>query len=348
LLENRGAVGTDTAQMNPGYVHAKSPGLLIWQIDDDRAAAGLLNNRVNTGTRQGVALIQADGLNQLRTPFGGNRGDAGDSWPGSTGNHDFGLATQPAAVNTDFAAFDVRIDRITAAADGAVTFRYVRRAPMLVAADSPLARIRANGVATSRWSEVIASGDVVALSADSSQLSFDGRSLSRFVSWSDGGDRTHDIIARAGAPDTLFAQFAVANRLRVAVSGPGSVLASAPGVLGTGTFLDRSTRVQLGVTPASGAEFIGWRGDTVATGPLDLAMTRPFDLTAVFAAAVTVDAAAAARALLGGPPLDAATAAYLDTIGNNNGGFDVGDYIAWLRRTGQHVPPVLKRSGVSP
>ena len=95
---------------------------------------------------------------------------------------------------------------------------------------------------------------------------------------------------------------------------------------------------------AAGAEFIGWRGDTTATGNLDLRMARPYDLSARFVSAVTVDPAAAARAVLGGPPLDAATAAYLDAIGNQNGSFDVGDYLAWLRRTGQRVPVALTRA----
>ena len=41
--------------------------------------------------------MQADGLNQLRTPGGRNRGDAGDSYPGSTGNTRFGVSTNPSA-----------------------------------------------------------------------------------------------------------------------------------------------------------------------------------------------------------------------------------------------------------
>ena len=54
LLENRGAVGTDTAQMNPAFSHAKQPGLLVWQIDDDRVQQGVLPvNRVNTGVAAG-------------------------------------------------------------------------------------------------------------------------------------------------------------------------------------------------------------------------------------------------------------------------------------------------------
>lgn len=345
LLENRGAVGTDTAQMNPAFSRAKEPGLLVWQIDDARVQQGELPaNRVNTGVRQGVALIQADGLDQLRTPFGGNRGDTGDAFPGSTGNHDFGLMSMPSAVDWDRHPLDIRLDRIVAAADGSVTFRYLRRAPMLIASSSPVARIVANGQTTATWTEVVAPGDLVPISADSVQVSFDGRTAARFLSWSDGGARTHTVTARAGPPDTVIAGFAVDNRLAIAVSGPGSVTSSAPAAVGAGTFLNAGTAVHLVATPGAGAEFIGWRGDTTATGNLDLGMARPYDLIARFVSAVTVDPAAAARAVLGGPPLDAATAAYLDAIGNQNGSFDVGDYLAWLRRTGQRVPVALARA----
>ncbi|MGH7594550.1 MAG: InlB B-repeat-containing protein, partial [Gemmatimonadales bacterium] len=347
LLENRGAVGTDTAQMNPAFSHAKQPGLLVWQIDDARVGQGALPvNRVNTGVRQGVALIQADGLDQLRTPFGGNRGDPGDPFPGSTGNHDFGLMTAPAAVDWDLQPLDIRLDHITAAADGDVTFRYLRRSPSLIASAMPVARILVNRVATASWSEVIAPGDLVSLSTDSVQVSFDGRTAARFVAWSDGGARTHDLTARSGPPDTVIARFAIANRLRIAVSGPGSVTASAPGALGAGTFLGAGTSVHLVATAVPGAEFVGWRGDTTGAANLDLTMARPYDVTALFVTAVTVDATAVVRALLGGPALDAATVTYLDTIGNQNGSFDVGDYLAWLRRTGQRVPMALKRRGV--
>lgn len=348
LLENRGAVGTDTAQMNPAFSRAKLPGLLVWQIDDDRVLQGVLPvNRVNTGPRQGVALIQADGLNQLRTPFGGNRGDTGDSYPGSTSNHDFGLMTFPAAVDWNGQPLDIRLDRITALPDGSVTFRYTRRAATVVASATPAARIRADGLAASVWTEVVAPGDSIALSADSMQLSFDGRTAAHFLSWSDGGARAHTVIARSGPPDTVTAQFAVANRLRVLAAGPGSVSSSVPAALGAGTFLDAGTAVHLVATPASGAEFAGWRGDSTGVGGIDLTMARPYDLTALFVQSVTVDASAAARALLGGTPLDAAAAAYLDTIGNQNGSFDVGDYLAWLQRSGQRVPVALRRVGGS-
>ncbi len=349
LLENRGAVGTDTAQMNSSWIRAKMPGLLLWQIDDERVAQGSPPlNRVNTGTRHGVALIQADGLNQLRTPYGGNRGDLGDSYPGSTGNHDFGLATLPAAVDWNGIALNTRFDHITSTANGNITFRYLRGVPSLIASLVPFARIRIGGVATSSYQEILAPGDVLALSVDSTQVSFDGRSAARFLAWSDAGARDHTLTARGGAPDTVFASFAVDNRVRVTTSGPGLVTANIAGAVGVGAFVAAGTLVHLTATPSLGAEFIGWRGDTSGVGVLDLTLNRAFDLTAVFQSSVVIDAAAAARALLGGPPLSAAAVAYLDAIGNQNGGYDVGDYAAWLRRTGQRVPVPLQQVGGTP
>ena len=35
---------------------------------------------------------------------------------------------------------------------------------------------------------------------------------------------------------------------------------------------------------------------------------------------------------------------YLDVIGNRNGGYDVGDLLAWLRRTGRPLPTALRRA----
>ncbi len=349
LLENRGAVGTDTAQMNPAFAHAKSPGLLIWQIDDTRIAQGALPvNRVNTGSHQGVALIQADGLDQLRTPFGGNRGDTGDSYPGHSGNHAFGLSTFPTALDWSGAPLDIRLDQITALPDGSVTFRYTRGTPTVVFAAQSTAQVRVNGAATGSYREVLGAGDTLLLSADTTQVSFDGRSLSRFVDWSDGGAATHRLIAGPGAPDSVRADFVVSNRLRVLVSGPGTVTSNIVGALGTGAFVDAGQIARLIAMPNAGADFIGWRGDTTGTDTLQFPVAHAYDVTAVFLASVSVDPVAAARAVLGGAPLDAASAAYLDAIGNQNGTYDVGDYVAWLRRTGQRAPAVLQRVSGAP
>ena len=322
--------------------------MLFWLVDQARIDAGIGSNTVNTGAHQGLALMQADGLNQLRSSVSGikNRGDAGDPFPGSSLNRDFGLAGPAPALNWDGLPLGLRIDAITALGDGRIRFRYVRRAATLIASQTTLAKVRVNGLVGSTISEIFATGDTLALSADSVQVTGDGRSAARFLRWSDGGARVHPVVARAGAPDTIRAEFALAHRVRVLSNGPGTVSLSIPGDAGAGIFVDAGSVARLTAATPAGVEFLGWRGDTTSTlTTLDLRLSRPFDVTADFVAVAAVDSKAAASALLGGPSLDPPAARYLDAIGNRNGTFDVGDYLAWLRRTGQPVPPALLRSG---
>ena len=137
LFENRQAIGSDTAQLNPecrtgSRSCAKGPGLLIWHIDAGQIARHGFHqdNRVNTGPIHGVALVQADGLDQLRQPGGRNRGDAGDPWPGSTGNSLFGAETNPAALDNTGATAGFVLDSIEQlTAGGAVRFRLSLTAP---------------------------------------------------------------------------------------------------------------------------------------------------------------------------------------------------------------------------
>lgn len=346
LLENRQRIGSDTAMMNPAFTRAKGPGLLIWQIDAARVSAARGSNTVNTGIGQGVALMQADGLNQLRSAVAGvrNRGDAGDPFPGSTGNQDFGLATSPQAARLDGTPLQLRIDRISTEPGGRIRLRYVRRAPTVIASRSAQARVRVNGVNSQTYREVFATGDAITVSADSLQASFDGRSALRWLGWSNGGPRTQTLVARAGPPDSLFADFAATHRVRVAVSGPGVVTSSLTGVVGTGAFLDVGVTVRVDAVPAPGVEFLGWRGDSTTLAPsLTLTVDHPYDLTADFVQVATIDASAAVAAVLGGPALAADQRLYLDAIGNRNGGYDVGDLLAWLRRTGRPLPTALRR-----
>ncbi len=351
LLENRQRLASDTAMMNPAFTRVKSPGLLIWQIDVVKIASSTGSNSVNTGTRQGVALMQADGLNQLRSAIPGfrNRGDTGDPFPGSTGKTEFGLSTAPAALRWDGLALDVRVDRIAQLGDGRIRLRYAHRPPTVVASRSPLGRVRVNGIATQLFREVFLPGESVAVSADSLQTSFDGRSALRWVQWSNGGSRSQVLTTRTGAPDSLFADFATTHRIRVLVNGPGTIASSVAAVVGTGRFLDIGTTVRLDVVPTAAVEFLGWRGDTTTSAvSLTLTTDKPYDLIAEFVAFVEVDATAATRALLGGPPLDAATVLYLDTIGNRNGGYDVGDLLAWLRKNRLPVPVLPRAIGGTP
>ncbi len=88
LAENRYKMRTDT--------NMYSSGLHIWHIDDSIIRARRTSNRVNSndgGWRYGVAMEQADGLDELYA--GTDRGDANDPWPGGLGRTVFDSTTTP-------------------------------------------------------------------------------------------------------------------------------------------------------------------------------------------------------------------------------------------------------------
>lgn len=79
LIENRQKTNFDATLFNSG--------LLIWHVDENIINATRASNKVNSGAVYGVAVEQADGLNSLIS--GANNGDAGDPFPGTTGNDAF-------------------------------------------------------------------------------------------------------------------------------------------------------------------------------------------------------------------------------------------------------------------
>jgi M6 family metalloprotease-like protein len=162
LFENRQPLGSDTAQMNPDCHSrsrscAKGPGLLVWHIDAGQIAAHGFrqDNRVNVGPVHGVALVQADGLAQLDQPGGRNRGDAGDPWPGSSGNTEFGPETQPAALDNQGATAGFELDSIQPLAPaGAIRFRLLATPPGQVLVTLQTATDALLGRATLRAAQV--------------------------------------------------------------------------------------------------------------------------------------------------------------------------------------------------
>lgn len=84
-----------------------SEGLLVWRIDDDVIQATLNTNAVNAvETNKGVGLVEADNLQNMDNaeiacsgsgtpPACGNRGDAGDVFPGAKGKRTFDAASLP-------------------------------------------------------------------------------------------------------------------------------------------------------------------------------------------------------------------------------------------------------------
>lgn len=135
LVENRLRRGPDGSL--PGS------GLLVWHVDEAVIAAGRPLNRVNAGPVPGVALCQADGLDQLGRASGGNAGDAGDPWPGSANRTVFADHTLPASDDnagrrTDVVLRDIPAARDEAAVTVAIGVPWLDEVPPTIALLSPL------------------------------------------------------------------------------------------------------------------------------------------------------------------------------------------------------------------
>ena len=356
LLENRQAVESDTAALNPatpppvqGSCRSncrKAPGLLLWHIDLLRIAQGRSSNRVNTGSRQGVAVEQADGLNNLRSNgTNRNRGDDGDPYPGTTGSTKWVLSSTPAARTNDGDYAGFIVDHIQQLANGAMTFRFLRRDPSVVASALPGAAVRVANQLWGRYEDVIPQGDQFTISVDSVQDVLGGRSRATFLAWTIGGPRTQTVTSGA-KPDTITATFTADHRVLVSTggNGQGSVAASRAGNPLLGIFVPSGTPVTLTATPGAGSAFVGWRGDTTAsTTSLTLPMGHPYDVEASFLIDVQVPVADATTEILGTAKLTVEQRAFLDQLGNRNGVYDVGDFLALLKRSGQAASPELLR-----
>jgi M6 family metalloprotease-like protein len=338
LLENRQAQESDTAQMNPAFgARYKSPGLLIWHIDQGQVEAHgfRTDNRVNVGPLHGIALVQADGRRDLRQPGGQNRGDAGDSYPGATANSSLCQTSNPASVNNDgdFAGFCLQSIR-QESPGGPIAFRYVPFHSVFMA-DHSGANILVNGRPASRVEEFFRPGTPVELAADSLQTNEQLRSRFEFLSWSDGGNRSHTVTV-ADVPDTITARLAAAYQLRMSVRGAtvSAVTAGVIGDIGSGVYLAEGSSLSLHAAPQADAVFLNWTGDTISThDTLTLWMRHPFTVVANFIAVQQVEVDAAAEALLGLSVLSAQQGIYLDAAGNRNGQYDLGDFLAAVDRS---------------
>jgi M6 family metalloprotease-like protein len=346
LLENREALLADTALIRyhcqVWYNTANPPascggGLLVWHVDSMQVANNgfHVSNLVNYGPVHGVALEQADGLGNLdRTPntAGSNRGDAGDPYPGVTLNSAFGPGTNPAATkNSDGSFVGFALDSIRLLS-GNVSFRLRFGGVTVVRAADTTAAVKVDNVAYTVFRDIFSTGSVHQIAVDSVQTSTNQRTRFTFVSWSDGGARLHSVTgALAGA--TYVATLARAFKLSYAAAPGGTVSASPPADT-SGVYLNEGSSVMLTATASAGSRFAGWSGDTTAkTASLTLAMGRPYNVTATFLRPLAT-ADVVAQLLTGTSSLSPADLTALDLTGNNNGRFDVGDFLAWVQATG--------------
>ena len=345
VVENRQPIGSDSMMHGPGLMIYHLDTLLMRERGLD--APYPYTNTVNAGLPHALAVEEAagdTGLNCTWPAACNDRGDAGDPFPGTSGNTAFGPSTTPAARTNEGAPAGIRIDSIQQLAPfGAMRFRLTVGGITMVAASDTTASVIVDGVRTDVFRGIFADGSTHTIAMDSAQTSANGRVRYLFASWSDGLARQHTITgASAGASYTAD----VIHRylFQITVLGGGSVSATRT-IDPAGSFLAEGDSVTLTPVPAVGSAFVGWSVDTV-TGAHVLALkaVRPYSLVATFAGTADV----VRQLLTDRSSLTAGQLVVLDGLGNNNRQFDVGDFVAWLDRNAGvlSAPPAAVRGRV--
>jgi len=347
LLENRQAALADTALIRVHCAVSGNPpgcggGMLIWHIDSEVVAeCNFPVNCVNVGgpgTIHGVEVIQADGLGNLdATPgtAGSNRGDAGDPWPGVSGNHNFGPPR--AVMNSDGSFVGFSVDSITQLSPGGpMSFQLRLGSITTVTSNDTGAVIRLDGVAYHRIQMILDSGSTHTIAVADTQVRADSLVRYVFQSWSDGGADTHSITI-SGVTDSISASLALAYRVKLVSDTGGTVTSNRDSAL-AGDYLTGGS-VTFTAHPHAGSFFLGWTGDTVTIDTtLLVSLTHPYRLNAGFSGPLPLSAVIQ-QVVQGSSTLTAAQRTYLDQNGNKNSVFgDIGDFLAWVRKT-HPIPP---------
>jgi M6 family metalloprotease-like protein len=360
LLENRQSFASDTA-----LIASFGPGLLMWHVDLGQIAGG-----GNSRLPHGVALIQADGLDDLDSAPNSD-GDAGDPYPGAFGNTVLDSASIPPLRDNQGVFPGFRIDQIAQLVpNGTMTFRASFRPPAIA-----LAIITQPGGAVSGRSltqqpvlelrdaanQRVSQGGVVVTVAKASgsgtltgtlvaTTGTDGRATFTALTITGSGDHTLQFSAPGLAAVTSQA-FPVAPTFALHLLGAGAgtgAVASQPGLTpaiscaiangvtgSAGCSADYATGESVLLTgiPGSGSLFAGWSGPGVGCpgmGQCTLSMTEARSVTAAFEP--EPEPTLAGDDLLGKPRLSAGQRLALDAHGNGNGAFDLGDFLALLDR----------------
>ena len=324
LIENRqgGSAGlADSAMITRHCRRSGQPdscpgGLLIWHADSSKIVVSGFHedNSVNAGLVHGLVLEEADGLRQLWCGSGGcNRGDAGDPYPGVTGNTAFVYRTNPnATMNSDGSFAGLGIDQITQVVpDGQMSFRLRFGALTVASASDTNAVIMFDGGNFNVYRDLLDDGSSHTVGFTDPQLSPSGRTRWHFQSWSDNGAVNHPITGST-AGGTLTAAVTRDFKL-IAVANNGGTISADTAINLAGDFLPDGRAVHLTPTD-SGFHFCGWTGDSSTTDSvISVPMHRPYTLTANFGTAATITSAAPR-------PNGIMGATYTDTLRISGGG----------------------------
>ncbi len=306
LLENKQAQKADTANMNTGGATGpKVGGLLVWHVDSTKIAQNMASNTVNAGPIHGVALVQADGQRQLDN--GGNRGDAGDPYPGSSVNRRFSFDTNPKAVmNNDTTVFTgFLLDSVTQVTpQGQMVFKVSVGGVTIVRATDTTAQVSVDGTRYRRFAQILAPGTVHTVDMDSAQVTADSLRQFVFQSWSNGKQRSDTITAKLEG-DSITATVSQLFRLRARLSGTGTgTVTATPSIdslrLAQGRYVQKDSVVKLKASATGGNLFDGWAGDTTTiVDSLVLTMAKAYTLLAKFATPLVAGAVSPPQGITG-------------------------------------------------
>jgi M6 family metalloprotease-like protein len=308
LVENRQGLGFD------GDLHA--PGMLIWEVHPAILNSSWSSNRVNSNPdRQGVSVVQADGLYGLEEPRG-NRGDAGDPFPGETENRDFHASSDPASRDFFGRPLGVTITDIELEGE-LLRFKLSNRNTVVtVLASGPDGLdvdVQSSGVPLAPDAEgnrtlEAAPFEVLTLDAVSQQGETEGVRVG-FQGWEDGSGRFRELVVPL-TDTTLVATFGgVEVRLDLALESEADGVS--PGVISVApesvdSWYPEGTEIEARAEAGTGFAFRDWLdGLAGSPNPLTLTLDAPatvgaaFDVTFGFdeipAASLTLEAAVEAR-----------------------------------------------------
>lgn len=280
LLENRQSdVGASYDQSLP------SEGLLIWQIDQGVVDATWSSNLVNASNHMGVWLRQADGLDELGLP-GGDRGDGGDPFPGTTNNTAFHAASTPSATSflgtpTGLTLFDITpvvddielrvLTRFTAI--GLTSSGTAPGTSVFTVNSAPVPAPPANLVSAAPFESLVieaAPGDSTAPGVRTS-----------FTAWDDDPGEARSRLVVTPLQDTLFNASYAGTEYQLRVDMTGGVNGVDPALLSStppsaDLWFPPSTAVTLTATVQVGFSFLGWSGGLLGQpNPASVIMDAP-------------------------------------------------------------------------
>ena len=281
LLENRQRLGYDQGLW--------AEGLLVWQVDANALLTRWPGNTVNAFNHMAVWLRQADGLDQLGVTSGGNRGDAGDPFPGQSLNPAFHAGSNPASVSVQGTGTGLTVLDIAPLGDD-VDFRVITRFTRLTVTSSGTAP-GASGLFTVDGAPVPAPPANVVVSAPFAPRTLEAAAgevvqpgeRRPFVQWNDAPAAPRIRTVSTPLVDTDYVALYDGSQYQLLVTLLGGVNGVAPGTLeatpaSSDLWFAPATSVQLNAVPQTGFSFLAWTGPPPLAGqpnPATLVMDAP-------------------------------------------------------------------------